>query len=285
MKQYLRTYCIYLQDDWVMWLLSAEFAVNNHWSESIQCTLFFTNYEYHSKIRLKSKQKLLRSFSTDYEQCFQMHTDIYTEQINWINHKLQTQIIWAQSWHKEYVNWHWKHILKQQMRDKVWLNIRNLIIHCSMKKLMNKNENLFEITKVVSLYTYQLKLLNIWDCHNMFHISLLYNAANNFLSEQKSLKSLLTNLISEMNLYEIVEINNSHFRRSWMKYLIIWKNDLENWWVLFENCEETLKLLKNYHNSHSDCVREDIWHIYQVCLNNSDSDYCNDLRTDSDSNK
>ena len=188
MKQYLRTYCIYLQDDWVMWLFSAEFAVNNHWSESIQCTLFFTNCEYHLKMRLKSKQKLLRSLSTDHEQCLQMHADAYAEQINWINHELQTQMIWAQSWHKEYVNWHWEHALKWQVRDKVWLNIRNLITHCSTKKLVNKNESLFEITKVVSSHAYQLKLSNIWSCHNIFHTSLLHNTANNFLSGQKPLK-------------------------------------------------------------------------------------------------
>ena len=268
-----------------MWLFSAEFAVNNHWSESIQCTLFFTNCEYHLKMRLKSKQKLLRPLSTDHEQCLQMHTDVYAEQINWINHKLQTQMIWAQSWHKEYVNQHWEHTLKQQVRDKVWLNIRNLITHCSTKKFMNKNKSSFEITKVISSHAYQLKLSDIWDCHNMFYISLLHNAANDFLSEQKSLKSLLTNLISEADLYKIVEINNFCFRKSWMKYLIIWKNDSENWWVSFEDCEETLKLLKHYHDSHSDCVREDIWHIYQVYLNNDDSEYCDDSRTDSNSNK
>ena len=99
------------------------------------------------------------------------------------------------------------------------------------------------------------------------------------------MKSLLTNPISETDLYEIVGINDSHFREGWVKYLIIWKNDSENWWVSFENCEEALKLLKSYHNSHSDYVREDIWHVYQICLNNNDSEYCNDLRTDSDSNK
>ena len=285
MKQYLQTYCIYLQDDWVMWLLSAEFAVNNHWSESIQCTLFFTNCEYHLKMGLKSKQKLFRPLSMNHKQCLQMHADVYAEQINWINHKLQTQMIWAQSWHEEYANWHWEHTLKQQVKDKVWLNIRNLITHCSTKKLVNKNESPFEITKVVSSHTYQLKLLNIWDCHNMFHTSLLHNAANDLLLRQKSLKSLLTNLTSEADLYEIVEINDSHFRGDWVEYLITWKNDSENWWVSFENCEETLKLLKSYHDSHSDCVREDIWHIYQTHLNNSDLKYCNDLRTDSDSNK
>ena len=285
MEQYLRTYCTYLQDDWVMWLLSAEFAANNHWSESIQCTLFFTNCEYHLKMGLKPKQELPEPLSTDHEQCLWVHTDIYAEQINWINHELQTQMTWAQSWHKEYINCHQKHTLKQQVRDKVWLNIRNLITHCPMKKLTNKNESPFEITKVVSSHTYQLKLSDIWDCHNMFHTFLLHNAANNLLPEQKLSESLLTNLTSEADLYEIIEINNSHFRRSWVKYLITWKNDLKNWWVPFENCEGVSELLKSYHDSHSDCMREDTWHVYQTHLNNSDSDYCDDLRTDSDSDK
>ena len=79
MKQYLRTYCIYLQDDWVMWLFSAEFAVNNHWSESIQCISFFTNCEYYLKMRLKSKQKLFRSLSTDHKWCLQMYINVYAE--------------------------------------------------------------------------------------------------------------------------------------------------------------------------------------------------------------
>ena len=285
MKQYLRTYCTYLQDDWVMWLPSAEFAVNNHWSESIQCTSFFTNCEYHLKMGLKPKQKLLRPLSTDHEQCLWVHTDAYAEQMNWINHELQTQMIWAQSWHEEYINWHWEHIPKRQVRDKVWLNTRNLITHCPTKKLANKNENPFKIIKVVSSHAYWLKLLNIWDCHNMFHTSLLHDVTNDFLSEQKPLKSLLTNLIFRADLYEIVGINNSHFRGDWVKYLITWKNDSEDWWVSFENCEEVSELLKSYHNSHSDCVREDTWHTYQVCLNNSDSEYCDDLRTDSNSDK
>ena len=94
---------------------------------------------------------------------------------------------------------------------------------------MNKNESLFEITKVVSSHVYQLKLSDIWDCHNMFYTSLLHDTANDLLSEQKPSESLLTNLISETDLYEIVEINNSHFRENQIKYLITWKNDSENW--------------------------------------------------------
>ena len=161
MKQYLRTYCIYLQDDWAMWLPSTEFAANNHWSESIQCTPFFTNCEYHPKMGLEPKWELPRPSSTDHEWCLRVHTDAYAEQMNWINHELQAQMTWAQGWHKEYVNRHQEHTLKRQVGDKVWLNTRNLATHCPTKKLMNKNEGPFEITKVISSHAYQLKLSDI----------------------------------------------------------------------------------------------------------------------------
>ena len=43
--QYLRTYVNYLQDDWEAWLHLAEFATNNHASETTGMSSFFANYE------------------------------------------------------------------------------------------------------------------------------------------------------------------------------------------------------------------------------------------------
>ena len=40
MEQYLRAYVNYAQDDWVDWLPIAEFAINNHLSESTKVTPF-----------------------------------------------------------------------------------------------------------------------------------------------------------------------------------------------------------------------------------------------------
>ena len=42
-EQYFRAYVNFLKNDWVFWLLSAEFVINNHVSETTQCTTFLIN--------------------------------------------------------------------------------------------------------------------------------------------------------------------------------------------------------------------------------------------------
>jgi transposase InsO family protein len=44
MEQYLRAYVNYQQDDWVQFLPMAEFAANNHISETTGISPFFANY-------------------------------------------------------------------------------------------------------------------------------------------------------------------------------------------------------------------------------------------------
>lgn len=48
MKQYLRAYINYLQDDWSHWLAMAEFVENNTKFETIKLTFFFANKGFHS---------------------------------------------------------------------------------------------------------------------------------------------------------------------------------------------------------------------------------------------
>ena len=45
----MRSYVNYLQDDWNSWLPLAEFAANNHSSETTQLSPFFTLHGYHPR--------------------------------------------------------------------------------------------------------------------------------------------------------------------------------------------------------------------------------------------
>ena len=53
LEQYLRAYINYFQNDWAFWLPSAEFAINNHASETTQCTPFLIDSGQHLKMGLE----------------------------------------------------------------------------------------------------------------------------------------------------------------------------------------------------------------------------------------
>jgi len=44
---YLRSYCLYMQDDWFIWLFMTEFVDNNAISLSIEQSAFFLNKSFH----------------------------------------------------------------------------------------------------------------------------------------------------------------------------------------------------------------------------------------------
>jgi hypothetical protein len=50
LKQYLKTYMNFRQNNWVDWLPLAEFALNNAVSETISFSPFFANYGFNSKL-------------------------------------------------------------------------------------------------------------------------------------------------------------------------------------------------------------------------------------------
>ncbi len=59
-KWYLRSYCLYMQDDWFIWLFMIEFINNNAISSLIEQSTFFLNKNFHSHMNFDLN-------STEYE--------------------------------------------------------------------------------------------------------------------------------------------------------------------------------------------------------------------------
>ncbi len=49
-KQYLWSYCLYMQDDWFIWLFMTEFVDNNAISSLIKQSAFFLNKDFYSRM-------------------------------------------------------------------------------------------------------------------------------------------------------------------------------------------------------------------------------------------
>ena len=155
---------------------------------------------------------------------------------------------WTQVWQEEYVNCNREHAFRRQMKDKIWLDTKNLRIKRFIKKLFNKNKDFFEIIVVISPHAYRLKLFNSWKCHDVFNAHFLHDNADDFLSEQASPISLPINNNDHDGLYEVIRINDFRSFDDKLKYLIIWKNaQSKDWWVKFKDCLMTSELLQKYH--------------------------------------
>ena len=128
---------------------------------------------------------------------------------------------WVQVWQEKYVNCNREHVSQRQMKDKVWLDIKNLRIKRFIKKLFNKNESFFEIIVVISSHVYRLKLLDNWECHDVFNAYFLHDNVDDFLFEQAFSIFLSINNNDHDDLYEVIRINDFRSSENELKYLII----------------------------------------------------------------
>ena len=179
---YIKIFCVYFQNDWVMWSLFCEFAINNHMSEITEFFSFFVNFDQHSRMSIEPFRDLKRMNLITRQRRFMKHADEYVNKMNVINAELRTQMIWTQIKQKKFVNVHRVYDFKYVVENKVWLNTRNMRIKRSSKKLKNKNDEPFIIKVVHEFHVYELELLTDWIIHSVFHISLLRLNSNDSLS-------------------------------------------------------------------------------------------------------
>jgi hypothetical protein len=79
-----------------------------------------------------------------------------------------------------------------KIRNKIWLNARNIILIHLIKKFDAKYYGLFEVNKILDSYSYRFKFLyKLEKIYNIFHSSFLYIANQLFLPGQIDLLFLL----------------------------------------------------------------------------------------------
>ena len=151
------------------------------------------------------------------------HVDEYVNKMNVINVELRTQMTWAQIKQKKFVNVYRAYDSKYVVKNKVWLNIRNMKIKRSSKKLEDKNDEFFIVKAVHEFHVYELKLFTNWIIHFVFHISLLRLNLNDSFSNQISFESLFDHIDSKNNEYwKIKNILVIEIRANRLKILIKW---------------------------------------------------------------
>ena len=95
-EAYLRIFTSYLQNDWGLWIPSAIFAMNNAFSQAIQCTPFFANTGQHPRMGVEPIQPRADAASGK-ELMDRQRADFFADKMIQITEALKEQMVWAQS--------------------------------------------------------------------------------------------------------------------------------------------------------------------------------------------
>ena len=131
LEQYLRAYVNYFQNDWAFWLPSAEFVINNHASETTQCTPFLTNSGQHFKMGLEPDPFINKPMDLR-ERTDRETANFFVEKMAKINEILKKQMAFAQASYEHYANVHKQNAPNYVLGDEVWLDtVRGPRLGCS----------------------------------------------------------------------------------------------------------------------------------------------------------
>ena len=129
--------------------------------------------------------------------------------------------------------------------DLVFLNIKNIVIDRSYKKLDDKMFDSFKIILIIDSF-YKLKLSETMKIYNVFHPKLLHLIVTNSLSDQKN-PLFKVIIVKDKKKWVMKDILNFKKLRNRLRYRIKWKDvdkDL-NWYNIdrgeFDNAKNVMK--------------------------------------------
>ena len=155
LKNYLRSYINYAQDDWVDWLPDAEFAANNFVSQSTGMTPFFANHGYHPRTGAEPPGTYEATTNAEMEAA-----DKIVERAEAVRLWLQDQLAWAQEEYERYANAHRQPHPEYRVGDQVYVNARHFAAERASKSLGYKNAGPWRVTRVIDGKAYELELPN-----------------------------------------------------------------------------------------------------------------------------
>jgi hypothetical protein len=221
MEQYLWAYVNYQQDDWAHFLPMAEFAANNHVSETTRFSPFFANYGLNPKIDFEPDLRV------DNPEENKAHT--LADHLSEIHDLIKSEMSFAQDRQQEYADQHRLPAPAYRLGDSVWLNGWNLRTNHPSRKLDDKYYGPFPVIKEVGKYAYELNLPATMDVHPVFHVSLLEPVRDDPFPSQVTAPPGPIIIEGEPE-YEVEEVLDSRMFRRQLQYLIKWRGwDILTW--------------------------------------------------------
>ena len=239
LKQYIRLYINYQQDDWVPLLPLAEFAYNNTPHSTTQVTPFFANKGYHPRFEIGIDD--VSSYAA------RQHADDLTALHDYLKEQLRITI--------EQYTWATEHcrIPPPDFRvgSKVWLDTCNIKTKHPSKKLNSKYVRPLTITQKISDHAYQLELPPAMKMlHDVFPVKLLQLHVEDEIPHRRQPPPPPVEVDGEVE-HEVSAVLDSRFHRKKLQYLVEWvgyEGTTEHCtWQPAENLEHTTEYVRDFH--------------------------------------
>lgn len=233
MEQYLRTYCGHYQDDWVDWLPLAEFASNNHTSETTGLSPFFANYGWHPRMGSEPNRPPDLAVTPQLRREFMSATAV-EERIRRVVDHATAFMGEAQQRYAATSDVHRSDAPTYSIGDNVWVNTLNIKSGRPSEKLSDKWMGPYRVTKVYPRAV-AVSLPESMRIFPVFHVALVKPASKPFPGQSaaneefdaKAEGAIVTNLERAEDDPEEVEwvfekILNSRVKNGALEYRIKW---------------------------------------------------------------
>lgn len=244
MEQFLRAHVSYLQDDWVSWLPIAEFATNNHASESLGVSPFFALYGFDP--RWQADLSPAARNNVDDQRALS-----HARKMSEIHDHARAELARAQVRHQDSADTRRLPAPHFQPGDKVYLDAKNIRTQRPSRKLDHRRLGPFEIVEDLRLqtpYAYRLALPESMRIHPVFHVSLLEPAAEDpYPGQQQSPPPPV--IVDGEEEWAVDEILDARIRYRKLQYLVKWTGYDRPEWEDARNING-LQAIDQFHTAH-----------------------------------
>ena len=174
MKHYLQAFVNYMQDNWTKWIPDAEFTVNNALSVITLASSFLVNFSQNPHLEFKPSESLVTDLTVQ-QWIKLLDIENFTKKMKDLTEHLRVEMLIAQVMYKFSVNRFCCPCSHYFIRDKVWLNAKNLNTAYLTVKLNNHHVKSFKVKCIFekNSVVIELKLSEFMKVHSVFHIILL----------------------------------------------------------------------------------------------------------------
>ena len=258
MKQYLKAFVNFEQNNWIELLFMTEFAYNNNKHASTQMSSFEAMQKYTSRMSFENSAnfKVKSKFVNE-------HVKYLTKLLN----VLKINLTHAQKQQIKYKNAWTKTTMHFDVRNYVNLNDKNIRIKRN-KKLKWKFFEFFKILETIEDQTYRIDISKRWRIHNVFHVSFLerikvkrkkkvslkftYQFENIDIDENEITKKIYDVEVIENNkIFKENQISKKSYSESDLYYLIRWKNYEKRIWKSVSMIKHLRDMLRKFHTKNS----------------------------------